>query len=633
MSAKIVQRSKEVTILILTTSGIAGLIALSVTLFKECVRGIAIISATRHIGDDASRIACVLDYEEYRLLQWGVRVGFCPGGEQNQRLNWAIGGELLKQLHELLTNADILRERYNLEYVENASATLALESSPRRKGIGRFWSHASPALRRSRAEVIHEQTAPLKKLRWAALDQQKMRQVVADISQLNNYLYSLLETSDQEFLRVAVAALLRDLISRSAESSDIDLIKVLLDQGSVSGSDAIDAAATTKQTRLLLGVDKRMDETSQPYQRTSTETNNGSTFQAPLRPRPILSRLNYLSLIRNPVQSGKGKEIATYRFSSANRNIHARVLVEWKQVNKREDAKLERRIQELSLLLCNLSDESFHCLKCLGYLKHKLDGDFHNYAYVYELVDMNRDGRPEIVPEVRSLSQCLNSDTLPSLTHRMQICIALAETILQLHTSGWLHKNICAENVLFIDREPRRQNHIGRSRPYLLGYEFSRNSLEETEKMPTDPELDLYRHPEAQPNSGLSFRKAYDLYALGCTMLIVILWKNLGEILSSVQENLDTTVPLPTSSDYEELHRTRTKILKGKESLSDKTKINEILDRVAFSAGDSASKVINMCFFPTPDRHDDDEEENDELEMSVNVQISILRLLESLKGI
>lgn len=622
---------------LLTASGIAGLIALSVSLFNECVRGIAILSAARHIGEDVNRIACVLDYEEYRLLQWGIRVGFHPGGHPNHLLKWEIGKEILKHLHELLTDAHVLKERYNLEYIEDdrsSFATTARKSALGRKGIGRLWSHASPNLKRSRAEIIQEQTSPLRRLRWAVLDQDKMRHLVDEIAKFNNYLHSLLAKSDQDFLHRAVAVLLRDLISRSPESSDIDLIKVLLDQGPVSGSDAIDAAATVKQTRLLLGVDKRVDEISNSYERAQAQTKNGSTFQGPIRPRQILSRLKYACLIRDTNNIGKGKETAIYRVSSTNKSRHARVLVEWKQVDKRADAKLGRRIQELSLLLCNLSDRSFHSLKCLGYLKHTLDGDFHNYAYVYELVDMNGDERPETFPTVSSLSQLLDAPRKPSLTQRIRICIALAETILQLHTAGWLHKNICADNVLFIDKEPHSCDDGMRSGPYLLGYEFTRNSLEETEKMPADSELNLYRHPKAQPDSGHSFRKAFDLYALGCILLVVTLWESLDEILSRAHEKLESTVLLaPASSKGEKASQKWTNILKGKEYLSDEKKIKEILDRVAFSAGNSATKAIETCFFPMQDRLEDDEEDEDILEVSVNVQISIVDLLEPLREI
>lgn len=617
--------------------GIGGLIALSATLFNGCVQCITFISAARHMEGDANRIACALEYEEYRLMQWGDRVGIYPGGIRNQLLNWGIIKDILEQLHELLTDSKTLKEQYNLEYVsdiKSGSTSMAMKAGPGRKGIGRLWSHASPKLKRSRAEIIQTQAGPLKRLRWVTIDQDKIRRLIDDISKFSNYLYSLLGQSDQDFLRKAVAALLRDLISRSGESSDVEIIKLLLDidKDTVSDSDAIDAAATVKQTRLLLGVDQRADETSN---RASAQINNHvSTFQGQARPRPVLSRLQYQYMVRNTTDIGKGREIAIYRNPSSNKKRNARILVEWKPVDKRADAKLERRIQELSLLLCNLADDSFHSLKCLGYLKHKLDDAFHNYAYIYELVDMTADGESEILPQVWNLSQLLKAPRKPSLTQRIHMCKVLAETILQLHTAGWLHKNICADNVLFVDRESHSWNDGTSLGPYLSGYEFTRNSLEETEKMPADSLLDLYRHPEAQPDSGRSFLKAFDLYALGCTLLVIILWERLNKVFRRAYEDFAKDISLPVNaSESQKAHRDWTKLLTGKGYLSDQTKIKGILDRVAFSAGDSVSKVVEKCFFPTQDKLEDDEEDEDVLEISVNVQISILELLESLKDI
>lgn len=569
-----------------------------------------------------NRMACALDYEEFRLMQWGDRVGIYPGGNRNQLLNWGITKNILEQLHEILTNSNILKERYDLEYVNeitSSSVSRTVKASSGRKGIGRLWSHASPNLKRSQAEIVQKRASPLKKLRWVTVDQDKIRRLIEDISQFSNYLYSLLGQADQDFLQKAMAALLRDLISRSGESSDVDLIKLILDKdkSTVPDPGSIDAAATVKQTRLMLGVDQRADEA-----RAQTELN------------PALKRLTYRFLVRNTDHVGKGREIAIYQNMSANKTRHARVLLEWKKVDKRAKAKLERRIKELSFLLCKIADDSFHSLKCLGYLEHTLDDSFNNYAYVYELIDMIADGDSGILPQVWSLPQLLETPKKPSLTQRIHMCKVLAETVLQLHTAGWLHKNICADSVLFVDRESHSWNDGTSLGPYLLGYEFTRNSFEETEKMPADPLLDLYRHPEAQPDSGRSFRKVFDLYALGCTLLVVILWDGLDEIFRRAYKDFENDGSLPIdASEGQKQHQRWTTILTGKEYLSDKTQIKNILDRVAFSAGDSVSNAVEKCFFPTQDKLEDDEEDEDVLEISVNVQISILELLESLKDI
>ena len=152
--------------------------------------------------------------------------------------------------------------------------------------------------------------------------------------------------------------------------------------------------------------------------------------------------------------------------------------------------------------------------------------------------------------------------------------------------------------------------------------------------MPANSLLDLYRHPEAQPDSGRSFLKAFDLYALGCTLLVIILWEGLNDIFRRAWEDFEKDVSLPiNASESQKAHREWTKLLIEKEYLSDQTKIKNILNRVAFSAENSVDKAVKKCFFPTQNKLEDDEKDENVLEISVNVQISILELLESLKNI
>ena len=67
-----------------------------------------------------------------------------------------------------------------------------------------------------------------------------------------------------------------------------------------------------------------------------------------------------------------------------------------------------------------------------------------------------------------------------------------------------------------------------------VGYEFTRNTFEETENMPPNQLMDLYRHPDSHnpsTGSGTTFRKIFDLYAFGCVLLELVLWQNLEDIL------------------------------------------------------------------------------------------------------
>lgn len=63
-------------------------------------------------------------------------------------------------------------------------------------------------------------------------------------------------------------------------------------------------------------------------------------------------------------------------------------------------------------------------------------------------------------------------------------------------------------------------------------------------------------------------------------------------------------------------------ILRGKNRLLDKEKSRSGFDKMTFHAGENYRDVVEMYFFPSKD---DDEED---LETSVNMQMEIVRLLE-----
>ena len=172
-------------------SGIAGLISLSFTLFRGCVQGFQLISDARNIGNDADRVRSMLDWEQCRLLQWGQRAGLdSTTTVQDKTMNWSLVTDLLRQLQDLLTNASTLQKRYNLTFVEPemsdgvstlSKASTAVESLPERKGIGKLWSYVKPDVRSTRASIIAESASPAKKLRWAAMDHEKLRRLICDI--------------------------------------------------------------------------------------------------------------------------------------------------------------------------------------------------------------------------------------------------------------------------------------------------------------------------------------------------------------------------------------------------------------------------------------------------------------------
>lgn len=563
----------------------AGLVSLSVTLFRGCIQALEFLEAASNLGRDADVVRCKLEWEQYRLYQWAERVSL--ENKPIDRLNWNLVVNTLKQLEVLLTSTQKLKERYHLDLVELDKLTMEEPAPPSRKtGFGSLLSRLRPDFPLASSRIIQENNTPAKKLRWAATDKEKVARLVNEIAYFNNHLYSLLEVSDQDSVKSALGTLLRDIISRSNVSSELDVVKQLLGTTNVATPSAVASAASLKQIRLTLGL----CNANQP---------DASKTSAPsMGPKPKLKQLKPNQFRRQASHPPFERELARYKANL--------VLVEWRFVEKTSDPELKRRVERLAIFLGSLSDPSFHSLHCFGLLPQDKayqaeDENYDCYGLVFQLALPVPESHSSSSPAIRSLSALYNGARKPSLNERSQIALAIAETILQLHTSGWLHKGIRSDNILFLDMGDFKWNAGKATGPYLAGYDFARPDHGQTEATPSRPELELYRHPHAQGPSGSNFRKTFDLFALGCVMLEIGLWTNLQTILEQASGRTDLPI------DWAQINAAKTQLLYNDEK-------NENLANVSFHAGDTFKEVIMSCLYA------DDEEPDDE-DLTIQEQI------------
>ena len=132
----------------------------------------------------------------------------------------------------------------------------------------------------------------------------------------------------------------------------------------------------------------------------------------------------------------------------------------------------------------------------------------------------------------------------PPLNLRLSCAITVVETLLQLHTSGWLHKEFRSDNVLFIHTPEAQASVVSHKSdrdylsfpPYVAGYLYARadDPLEATEPLESDLEADLYRHPASLGSAGGTrhlYCKAFDVFSVGCILLELGLWQSLATTL------------------------------------------------------------------------------------------------------
>ena len=586
-------------------AGAGGLISLSLTLFRGCIQGFEIIQLAAHAGREADNFRCKLEFEQYRLMQWAERIGLEE--QPSERLNWTLVGDILKQLEALLLDTQMLKKKYHLDLVAvdtlAPGTSAAAAAAPPKTGFGKLLSKLRPDFPLASSRIIHESNGSVEKFKWAVFDRSRAANLIADVVHFNNCLHGLLDNVNQDFVKSALGSVLRDIISRSNATSELEIIKQLLTSSHVAAPATIGSAASLKQIRLVLGLGPSHSSSEESAQRTPPGGIKIKLIQ--LKPH-LLQR-------ESPQLPPNGRELARYKAKP--------VVIEWKFVDRAHEKELKTRVDQLAILLAHTFDPSFHSLRCIGFLPKDVsyqpdDENSICYGLVFELtITSNTSGR--LAPIIRPLSTLFADGRKPSLNERRDIALALAETILQLHTAGWLHKGIRSDNILYIDTGDSNWEYGNANGPFLAGYEYARPTTAYTEAMPTDPEQEMYRHPKGQGLTRANFRRSFDLFALGCVLLEIGLWSNLSEILHRVPFEQEPKAKMSTvrsdKVDWVRLETTKTQLLQN-----DDFEKRSDLAGIAFHAGKTFQQVIVQCLYA------DDEDPFDE---DISVQKEIVDLL------
>ncbi|KAJ9661656.1 hypothetical protein H2198_001832 [Neophaeococcomyces mojaviensis] len=539
------------------------------------------------MGKAIERVGLLLELEEFRLQRWGERAGLLEGLDRDLRLNWALIKRLLTQLTENILNINILRTQYGLEYDDSdETALVAVEASitPIQTStnlFGRAWAHVNPTIRKSRKQVAQRSADVFRRLKWVEIDQEKARGLLAGISYYNDVLQECLDDANQQLIRRALAMLLRDMTSRTRNGLDIETIQAFPHDETMVEFKAVDAASRVKQTRLIAGVDRKQDE------RPSESVE-----------RLILPKVKLDNVFQYaPVENVAKWSTAIYK--STSRHINSHVLLEWKHVDRRLEKQVRRRVQSLAILMVTAADDSFHTLACLGYLEKPSTASDISFAFVFELINLEQVTDHSLKSAPLPLSTILNDNgRKPTLNERFAMAFAVSENLLQLHTAGWLHKNICSDNIVFLTTIHQGWEHENYQGPFVVGYEFSRSSVEETESMPYHGRYLLYAHPQLyhrRDDPTVTFLKEFDLHALGCLLLEIILWQPLENILSVLEESNPTKTGLDEASQSKS--EAMAKLLRQKQALSDRARASALLGQIAVAGGMKCRRAVETCFF------------------------------------
>ena len=506
-------------------------------------------------------------------MQWGEQSGLLHSqaemvaGMLHERLNRGLIEETLSELAALLTDADAMKQRYGLVIVAEKSAGKMVPGDiPEYVARGGVLGGAVSAKKRSKILSVAGLFKDIpRKMMWVVADKADFENLVRQIGFFVQRLVDLLDGQTQEVMRNDIRVLLLNVVALNDKLDELKAIQSSVEL--VVGQDnpmASSAAVKHLRMQLLDAGDhapppyqihggQYLDARSQAIYSTSPNksvTSGGSSslryeYGTSPRPKSPIGPLNYRR--RNPLptvdpnliscKSGVGprptREIALY---TTQPGPPEPIYMEWKSINKQLRSKIRPRVENLAHLLHAPKHLSFRTLHCRGFFE---DYEKAQYAFVFNRPAEADPNRPPV-----SLLQIFRlKNFLPSQTQRVRLARILASALSQLHSAGWLHKSLRADNILFFPSQPKTGEHksgISLDEPYLVGYEYARfdATSEVSEQPSSNPEHDIYRHPSAIGDYSESFNRLFDIYSLGLIFLEIAQWRPLRKIVSKVVPEL-----------------------------------------------------------------------------------------------
>jgi hypothetical protein len=197
-------------------------------------------------------------------------------------------------------------------------------------------------------------------------------------------------------------------------------------------------------------------------------------------------------------------------------------------------AELDRTsesIEHLAEVLRQSDPNSSGLLRCLGVLYHPPE-----YGSTYQpKFDMLFEipGGVEKPASLRSLLQ--RKDTDFSINERLNLASVLAKSLMFVHNSQFVHKNIRPETIVVFSYEGSRLGQV-----FLQGFEQFRPANGWTRRK-GDGRLEkhIYRHPSRQGlHPETDYVMQHDIYSLGVVLLEIGLWTSFVEYDSSGKPSL-----------------------------------------------------------------------------------------------
>jgi hypothetical protein len=174
---------------------------------------------------------------------------------------------------------------------------------------------------------------------------------------------------------------------------------------------------------------------------------------------------------------------------------------------------LGRRFEAIASLLRAQKDADLRVLPCKGY--RYSSSPVPQFQLLLEIPPGSRP-RPLSLLDVLSLKM----RTKPDLAHRFQLCWQVSQTLISMHSAGWLHRGLRSENIIcFPPSEINLENESLAScffeHFFVSGFDSARSETDFS-LGPYDNAIskNIYRHPERWGAPLRKFSRLHDIYGM-----------------------------------------------------------------------------------------------------------------------
>jgi hypothetical protein len=492
-------------------------------LFPACVQGYRALASIQGFRKEASALYWKLTTQELRFITWGEAYGFKPeefGDRAGQLAPTATNTNhsltvlqlthcVLSAMRETLSDVDKLNSRYGLH---------ALGSAPQ-------ISAKSPQI-------------SLLRFRWVLHDKIAFERLIEDLKDFNDGLHATLVPLVQRNVECNVCSQVSDAAHQVDELRTIQAI--------------------SPEFEMLQNTVSFKAFNIEVHQHNAIDDLRLSTPEIPS------SALSFLD--NNNTASRNVRSQAYCRMHSTG--LPQAVLVEWKYYEQNLEVKvsLDQSLHRINRLVRLLGQKpkpkDFRTLDCIGYVHdrfHARVGLVFALDHVDFISSLSRVQVKDLTTWISLYDLIEKQPKLPLLGHRVDLALALLRSMIQLHSTGWLHKGFQSSSILFLSPANSKDNEghpslppvtesLGLSvdirDPKVMGFEFSRPSS----KAEFSDDIrggslgchEAYMHPgylksalahvDMESSDVNRFKHEYDMYSLGCVLLEIGLWRRLTDL-------------------------------------------------------------------------------------------------------